>query len=159
MVTNSELKKMKTLLIDDNEFIRNSIEIAFRQKGYSLRTAATAEEGLQKLAVEAFDIIISDDKLPGISGLTFLEHAGGARADIIKILISACADHATIAAAYAGGIHDYLQKPFTLDTLWATMTMHAEKRKRRAVVIDLRSQRQALRTQGRAAGVKSQPRR
>jgi DNA-binding NtrC family response regulator len=154
MITHRNLKNLKTLLIDDNEFIRNSMEIAFRQKGYPLRTAATAEEGLEKMAAEHFDIIISDYRLPGINGLTFLKHAGGTRPDIIKILISACGDHATIAAAYAIGVHDYLQKPFALDTLWATLAMHAEKLVRRRCVIDLRSRREALRTQGRAVGGK-----
>ena len=44
MITHPNLKNLKTLLIDDNEFIRNSMEIAFRQKGYPLRTAATARK-------------------------------------------------------------------------------------------------------------------
>ncbi|MGW8188092.1 MAG: response regulator, partial [Desulfobacterales bacterium] len=133
---------------------RNSMEIAFRQKGYPLRTAATAEEGLEKMAVENFNIVISDYRLPGINGLTFLKHAGGVRPDMIKILISACGDHVTVAAAYAIGVHDYLQKPFTLDTLWATLTMHAEKLEWRRRVIDLQSRREALRRQGRAVGGK-----
>ncbi|MGA8240058.1 MAG: response regulator [Desulfobacterales bacterium] len=154
MITHPNLKNLKTLLIDDNEFIRNSMEIAFRQKGYPLRTAATAEEGLEKMAAEHFDIIISDYRLPGINGLTFLKYADDTRPDIIKILISACGDHATIAAAYATGVHDYLQKPFTLDTLWATLAMHAEKLEKRRRVIDLRSRREALRAQGRAVGGK-----
>ena len=154
MITHPNLKNLKTLLIEDNEFIRNSMEIAFRQKGYPLRTAATAEEGLEKMAAENFDIIISDYKLPGINGLTFLKHAGGTRPDIIKILISACGDHATVAAAYAIGVHDYLQKPFTLDTLWATLTLHAEKLEHRRRVIDLQGRREALRRQGRALGGK-----
>ena len=154
MITHSNLKYLKTLLIDDNEFIRNSMEIAFRQKGYPLRTAATAEEGLEKMAVENFDIVISDYRLPGINGLTFLKHAGGARPDMIKILISACGDHATVAEAYAIGVHDYLQKPFTLDTLWATLAMHAERLASRRRVIDLQSRRKALRRQGRAVGGK-----
>lgn len=154
MITHLNLKNLKTLLIDDNEFIRHSMEIAFRQKGYPLRTAGTAENGLEKMAAEHFDIIISDYRLPGINGLTFLKYAGGARPDIIKILISACGDHTTIAAAYAIGVHDYLQKPFTLDTLWATLAMHAEKLNRRRRVIDLRSRREAFRTQGLVVGEK-----
>ncbi len=152
MVTNSKLKNIKTLLVDDNEFIRNSMEIAFRQKGYPLRTAATAEDGLRRLATERFEIIISDFKLPGINGLTFLKHAGGDRPGIVKILISACGDHATIATAYAMGVNDYIQKPFTLDTLWATLAMHVAKLKTRHRVIDLQSRRAAARGQDRLRG-------
>jgi DNA-binding NtrC family response regulator len=154
MITNPRLKNLKTLLVDDNEFIRASMEIAFRQKGYPLRTAATAEEGLRKLADEHFDIIISDYKLPGINGLAFLKHAGGSHTKTVKILISAAGDHETVAAAYAIGVNDYLQKPFTLATLWATLAMHAEKLTRHPGVIALHSRREARITEDRAAGAK-----
>lgn len=152
MVTNPKLKSIRTLLVDDNEFIRSSMEIAFRQRGYPLRTAATAEDGLRKLATEHFEVIISDFKLPGINGLTFLKHAGGDRPGIIKILTSACGDHGTIATAYAMGVNDYIQKPFTLDTLWATLTMHVAKLKNRHHIIDLQSRRAAVRVQDQPRG-------
>jgi two-component system response regulator HydG len=66
------LKKKKTLLVDDDELIRDSLSIAFKKKGFLLQTAETAEEGLQALKREAFDIIISDFKLPRMNGLEFL---------------------------------------------------------------------------------------
>ena len=66
-----KLKSLKTLLIDDDPFIRDSMEMAFSQKGYPLRVVNTAEDGLRALEQEAFDIIISDYKLPGMNGLDF----------------------------------------------------------------------------------------
>ena len=56
------LKNKKTLLVDDDELIRDSLSIAFKNKGRLLQTAETAEEGLQALKEDSFDIIISDFK-------------------------------------------------------------------------------------------------
>ena len=56
----NELKKFKTLLVDDDELIRDSLKIAFSAKGCAMRVAESAEEGLQAIREEKFDIIISD---------------------------------------------------------------------------------------------------
>ena len=122
-----KLKYLKTLLIDDDPFIRNSMELAFTQKGFPLRVVNTAEEGLRALRQEAFDIIVSDYKLPGMHGLDFFRKVIGRTPNTIKILVSGGGDHDAIATAYSIGIDDYLPKPFTIDSLWATLVMHAER--------------------------------
>ena len=61
-----QLKKYRTLLVDDDEFIRNSLRMVFNNKGCFLETAETAEEGLRILEEKKYDIIISDLRLPGI---------------------------------------------------------------------------------------------
>ncbi len=123
--TYQKLKYLKTLLIDDDRFVRNSMELAFTQKGYPLRVVKTAEEGLRALEQEAFDIIISDYRLPGMNGLEFFRQAISSNPNTITVLISAGGNHDAIATAYSIGINDYLPKPFTLDALWATLVMHA----------------------------------
>ena len=65
-----KLAKMKTLLVDDDEMIRDALSLAFMNKGCFLQATETAEEGLRTLEKESFDII-SDLKLPGIDGLEF----------------------------------------------------------------------------------------
>jgi len=124
-----KLKSLKTLLIDDDPFIRDSMEMAFSQKGYPLRVVNTAEDGLRALEQEAFDIIISDYKLPGMNGLDFFRQVISKNPHNIKVLISAGGNHDAVATAYSIGISDYLPKPFTLDALLATLVMHAERRK------------------------------
>lgn len=136
MKLHRKLKNLKTLLIDDDEHIRDSLSLAFRRMGYWLQTAESAEEGLQALNQVDFDIIISDYRLPGLSGLTFLKQAIVTQPLAIKVLISSCGDHETIAEAYALGVNDFLQKPFDLDFLWATLAMHAEKRKGLGEVVE-----------------------
>ena len=123
-----KLKSLETLLIDDDPFIRNSMQLAFSQKGYPLRVVNTAEEALRAFEQEAFDIIISDYRPPGMNGLDFFRQIIRKHPQAIKILISAGVDNDAIASAYSLGINDYLPKPFTLDVLLATLVMHAERR-------------------------------
>ena len=125
--TSYKLKSLKTLLIDDDPFVRNSMELAFAQKGYPLRIAKSAEEGLHTVGQEAFDIIVSDYRLPGMNGLEFFSQIVSRTPKTIKVLISASGNHDDIAAAYSIGINDYLPKPFTLDAFWATLIMHSER--------------------------------
>ena len=107
MITYSKLKSVKTLLIDDDPFVRNSMELAFSQKGYPLRIVDSAEEGLIAIEEETFDIIISDYHLPGIHGLDFFRQVISRKYDSINVLISAGGDHDAIAIAYAIGVNDY----------------------------------------------------
>jgi DNA-binding NtrC family response regulator len=125
----AKLKTLKTLLVDDDPFIRDAMKLAFKRKQFSLCIADTAEEGLKAMYAESFDIIISDFKLPGISGLTFLKQAVATQPGSIKVLISATGSDELVSEAYRIGVHDFLQKPFTLKTLLATLGMHLGKGK------------------------------
>ena len=127
MDTLAELRNLKTLLVDDDPFIRDAMKVAFKRKKLSLCTAETAEEGLKAMHAESFDIIISDFKLPGISGLTFLKQAVASQPGSIKLLISANSSDEVVSEAYRIGVHDFLPKPFTLETLLATLRMHLGK--------------------------------
>ena len=121
------LQNRRALLVDDDPFIRDAMQLAFRQKKLHLRTAATAEDGLKALFEERFDVIISDYRLPGINGITFLKQAVLTQPNAVRLLISAGGEDDLISDAYAVGVHDFLQKPFTVDTLWATLLMHVRK--------------------------------
>ena len=123
----AKLKTLKTLLVDDDPFIRDAMKLAFQRKQFPLCTVDTAEEGLKAMHAETFDIIISDFKLPGISGLTFLKQAAAAQPASIKVLISATGSDEVVSEAYRIGAHDFLPKPFTLETLLATLRMHLGK--------------------------------
>ena len=111
------LKKKKTLLVDDDELIRDSLSIAFKNKGCLLQTAETAEEGLQALKKEAFDIIISDFKLPGIDGIEFLKLATAYHPNSVKILITAYGDKDVVSEALGAGAQDFIEKPFSIRML------------------------------------------
>jgi len=110
----SHLKKVKTLLIDDDELIRDSLSMAFHNKGCAMRVAETAEEGLKALQEETFDIIISDFRLPGIDGLKFLKMAGMTHPQAVKFLITAYKDDHIFSEAHRVGVHEFIEKPFAV---------------------------------------------
>ena len=80
-----KLKNMKTLLVDDDGLIRDSLSMAFLSRGCSIRTAESAEEGIEMLRKERFDIIVSDFKLPGMNGMEFFEKTGMSRASSVNV--------------------------------------------------------------------------
>ena len=112
-----ELKNVKTLLVDDDEFIRNSLELAFKTKGCALHVADSAEAGLQAIKDEQFDIIISDLRLPGINGLEFLKLATVTQPQAIRFLITAYRDDHIFSEAVRLGVNEFIEKPFAVKVL------------------------------------------
>ena len=113
----NELKQVKTLLVDDDELIRDSLKIAFANKGCSMRVAETAEEGLQAIKEEQFDIIISDFRLPGMNGLDFLKLATMTHPQAVNILITAYRDEYLFTEAIRMGVTEFIDKPFSVKAL------------------------------------------
>ena len=127
-----QLKNAKTLLVDDDEFIRDSLSMAFHKKGCTMRVVETAEEGLEVLHEETFDIIISDFCLPGIDGLKFLKMAGMTHPQAVKFLITAYKDDHIFTEAIRMGVHEFIEKPFAVKTFIERMmyTLKKSKKKR-----------------------------
>ena len=119
------LTKFKFLLVDDDEFIRDSLSIVFKNNGCSIWTAETAEEGLQVLSQRRFDVIISDLRLPGIDGLEFLRLAKTCQKGALSMLITAYRDQGIASRATTIGIHKYIEKPFTVESLAESLAMLA----------------------------------
>jgi len=123
----NELKEVKTLLVDDDEFIRDSLKIAFTTKGCSMRVAVTAEEGLQAIKEEQFDIIISDFRLPGMNGLDFLKLASVTHPQAVNILITAYRDEHLFSEAIRMGITEFIDKPFSVKALAELLTVSLKR--------------------------------
>ncbi|MGD9301077.1 MAG: response regulator, partial [Desulfobacterales bacterium] len=80
---------MKILIIDDDEWIRDSLRIYFEAEGCHVVVLETAEEGLAELEYQPYDLIIVDYKLPGLNGLEFLKRTYDEHSDAMKVLITA----------------------------------------------------------------------
>ena len=113
----SKLKNLKTLLVDDDEMIRNALAMAFKSNGCCLKVYEVAEKGLQALEEERFDIIICDFILPGMDGLEFFKSVGNYQSHILKILISGYGNKELSSKSSRIGVHAFIQKPFSVKQL------------------------------------------
>lgn len=111
------LKDKKILLVDDDEWIRDSLTMYFDIEGCQIVAVRTAEEGMELLKQQVYDIILIDYKLPGIDGLTFSRKIQEICPDAIKILITAYRSEKMVSEAVNAGIHDLLDKPLTIKTI------------------------------------------
>lgn len=115
------LKDMKTLLVDDDSLIRSSLSLIFMSKGCFLLAKETAEQGLEAAKKDRFDIIISDFKLPGMNGLEFFTKVAKIQPNTVNILISGQGGNGMASKAAEAGIHHFIKKPFSLETLTNTL--------------------------------------
>jgi DNA-binding NtrC family response regulator len=118
----SKLRKMNMLLIDDDEWIRDSLTIFFESEGCRINAFETAEEGLQAIKKDRYDIIIIDYRLPGMDGLDFLKRIKETYPDAMKILITAYGTANLASEAVHVGVQDFIEKPFTTKTIEASLT-------------------------------------
>jgi len=118
----SKLKDKKILLVDDDEWIRDSLTVYFSTEGCHILAVETAEEGLELIKQQDYDIILLDYKLPGIDGLTFSKKIQEIRPDAIKILITAYKSKEVVSEARSAGIQDLIDKPFTIKTIEDSMS-------------------------------------
>lgn len=122
MDLSSKLKDKKILLVDDDEWIRDSLTVYFGTEGCHILAVETAEEGLELLKQEDWDIILTDYKLPGIDGLTFSKKIMEIRPDTIRILLTAYKSKEVVSEAVSAGIQDLIDKPFTIKTIEDSMS-------------------------------------
>jgi DNA-binding NtrC family response regulator len=122
-----KLKEMNILLIDDDEWIRDSMSLFFESEGCRLLALETAEEGLKELNRKAYEIIFIDYKLPGMDGLSFVKKIEGRHPDTRIILITAYGDEVFKRAGRLQ-IHDVIAKPFTSDDIQQSLTRLLDNR-------------------------------
>ncbi len=107
----------RLLVVDDEPSMREFLEILLSQEGYEVTTAATGEEGYKVYQSEGPDLILTDVKMPGMSGLDLIReiHSLDPLIPIIAVTAYASADDAI--RAVREGAYDYLSKPFQVEDL------------------------------------------
>jgi two-component system response regulator HydG len=117
-----KLKTMRVLLIDDDEWIRSSLECFFKNKASAFHACESAELALEQLKHEVYDIILCDYRLPQMNGITFFKILKKLCPHAIKILITAYYDVEIAAETVKMGVHDFIQKPLTTEHLVECLT-------------------------------------
>jgi len=112
---------MKLLLVEDEKITRITLANTLADEGYSVTSCETGEKGLTEIKKQAFDIIVTDLRLPKISGLQILESAKKINPNVKVIVMTAYASVETAVKALKLGAYDYLIKPFSPDKLITTL--------------------------------------
>jgi|KBSSwiStaDraftv2_1062776.scaffolds.fasta_scaffold07841_2 two-component system nitrogen regulation response regulator GlnG len=102
-------------IVDDDRSIRWVLEKALAREGIPFKTFATAYEVLQALAVSEPQVLVSDIRMPGESGLSLLSKIKERHPQIPVIIMTAYSDLDSAVAAFQGGAFEYLPKPFDVD--------------------------------------------
>ena len=107
--------KHRILIVDDEESIREFLEIMLTKEGYSVHSASDGQEALDILQKKSFDLIVSDMQMPNMTGMELLEKVKQQSPDIIFIMITAFGTMEKAIQAMKLGAYDYLTKPFKID--------------------------------------------
>ncbi|SEH08311.1 nitrogen regulation protein NR(I) [Candidatus Venteria ishoeyi] len=102
-------------VIDDDRSIRWVLEKALSQAGLDVTSFDRADKVIHALEQKLPSVIITDVRMPGMSGLALLEHLSDQHPDIPVILMTAYSDLESAVSAYQGGAFEYLPKPFDID--------------------------------------------
>jgi len=106
---------LQVWVVDDDDSIRWVLERALRASGLAARVFNSAEPVLKALASEQPDVLLTDIRMPGKSGLKLLEEVTTAHPTLPVIVMTAHTDLEAAVAAYQGGAFEYLPKPFDID--------------------------------------------
>ncbi|MDP4302405.1 EAL domain-containing protein [Leptothrix discophora] len=101
------------LLVDDEPNILNALKRLLRHDGYHIVTATSAAEGLQRLAEQTVDVIVSDQRMPGMTGVEFLHRARALYPSTVRLVLSGFTElQSIIDAVNEGAIYKFLTKPW-----------------------------------------------
>src|SRR5688572_1789426 len=101
----------RVLVIEDEEKLRRVIQLQLQTSGYEVELAATAEEGVA--AADRVDLVLTDLRLPGMSGLDFLDRMHTLRPGLPVVMMTAFGSVETAVEAMKKGAADFLVKPFS----------------------------------------------
>jgi len=107
--------KSRILVVDDEESIREFLEIMLKKEGYEVTTAEDGARAKEILTKKSFDMVISDMQMPHVTGLELLKHVRESYPDLVFMIITAFGTTETAVEAMKLGAYDYLTKPFKID--------------------------------------------
>ena len=142
----------RILLIEDDEAFRRMLQEALEELGHEVAWAGSAEQGIILAREGGFDLVITDVRLPGMSGVDALPLLRQAAPGTDIIVMTAFSDHDTALDATRKGAYDFFSKPFRLGEMQTVVGRALEKRSLRQEVGILREALRATRPVRRAIG-------
>ncbi|MGQ9570032.1 MAG: endopeptidase La [Thermodesulfovibrionales bacterium] len=125
LITN---KKPQILVVDDEEIARKNLEHLLKKENYTVITAASGAEAIEKMEASNFDVILTDIRMEKVNGIQVLEKAKSRYPDSKVIMITGYASVDSAIETLKMGAFHYIAKPFKVDEVRATVKQALEKR-------------------------------
>lgn len=109
------MSRNKIWVIDDDRAMRWVLEKTFKEEGFDVTSFEEAQSALDQLSLDMPDVILTDIRMPGIDGLTFLGKVKSSHPDLPVIIMTAHSDLESAVSSYQTGAFEYLPKPFDID--------------------------------------------
>jgi len=107
------LQEKKIMVVDRDEWVRDSLTIFFQNEGCDFLALETAEEAISALREETFEVIMADYQLPGMDGLRFLRRISQEYPKAVRVLITGYGNPEVMEKAVKLGIHNFIEKPLS----------------------------------------------
>jgi DNA-binding NtrC family response regulator len=107
----------RILVVEDEQHLREGVATAFRERGWQVVEAADGAAALARLEEQVFDVVVTDDRMPGRTGLEVLKHCKMLNEGTTVLVMTAYGTVESAVAAMKAGAHDYILKPFGLEEL------------------------------------------
>jgi len=111
----------KVLVVDDEPSIRKLLAEFLSSRGYACETAESGEDAVERLRSDGFALVISDIRMPRLTGLQLLNHLRQYHPNTAVIMITAVSELQTAVDAMKKGASDYITKPFNLEEVLASV--------------------------------------
>jgi two-component system response regulator PilR (NtrC family) len=121
----------RILVVDDERSMREMLGILLRRDGHDITIAESGRDAIALLEKQAFDLVVSDVKMPDVSGVEVIRAAREVNPAVIAILITAFGSRELIEEVAELGVDDYVEKPFNVEVLKFRIRKELERRRLR----------------------------
>jgi DNA-binding NtrC family response regulator len=128
------------LLVEDEAPLRQAVAEQLADRGFKVEQCESGEAAVARLADFAFDVIITDLRLPGMDGQALVQAAVGRYPDIVAIVVTGYGTTKDAVGAIKSGAYDFVTKPFQIDELLHVLNSALEQRRLKSENAYLRAQ-------------------
>jgi DNA-binding NtrC family response regulator len=122
-------RKTQVLVLDDEPIVCKRLQPALEKAGHEVEVFTKSAEAMARIQVKEFDIVITDLKMEGLDGMTFLSEVKKRLPATEVIVITGFATMETAKESYQKGVFDFVAKPFKLGEIQEVVRRAAEKRR------------------------------
>lgn len=105
------------LIVDDEDYVRDSLSLVLSRRGYLVRSAGGAEEAMKPDILDGVDAVITDLKMPGVGGLELLRRIKAKKSDLPVIVLTAYGSVPSAVECMKAGAYEFMQKPADMEEL------------------------------------------